>query len=607
MELRPSSDALRGRRALEGMADVTLLEDFQRKDGNWVLHVRLTVDVLLDGCIPSNTDWYVLVDDIYPGGLIKVHPAKIGGITQTFPHQQYNGADSNVLPWRDGYICLSTSVHALGGQRYDDIEPFDPESRLRWHMGRALEWLSLASRKQLRKRGEPYELPQFLHDARRAHIVFSENAESYAKWKSISPNYGLLDLVCIRKEPDIFAVKSFMTTQNRILIASEFGAHLSKVPGPVLRGIWVRLNQLPVLQPWQAPIRWKEIQEACLTQGLNFMEIVKNLSHFIRDGISHYALVGFPIPNKIGDEPAQMHWLSIQLPILEYAINKFRQRGKREFWQRDRSGVLSGPSPIMWIHTENWDQQQISTRGRFDDMLNSKKILLIGAGALGSMVSELLVRGGAKQLTIIDADSLEMGNLVRHTLSIDDLRKNKAEALANRLNRVAAHASIDAIACAFPPQEPKMCDTVRSADIVIDCTAQDDVLRQMETYMWGERKIFFSASVGMYAKRLFIFSVCDERFPFPQFQDVFRKWWDIELAENAGVEVPREGTGCWHPVFPARADDLWIMASVVVKEIERQIRVGVADLSWAVFEQQNEDGVFIGVRKVPVESMHVPS
>lgn len=63
-----------------------------------------------------------------------------------------------------------------------------------------------------------------------------------------------------------------------------------------------------------------------------------------------------------------------------------------------------------------------------------KKVLMIGAGAIGSEIAESLVRSGTVELTVVDYDSLRPHNLARHTLGVGDLGEFKSEALANKLN-----------------------------------------------------------------------------------------------------------------------------------------------------------------------------
>ena len=50
------------------------------------------------------------------------------------------------------------------------------------------------------------------------------------------------------------------------------------------------------------------------------------------------------------------------------------------------------------------------------EALQNTRILIMGAGALGSHVAELLARMGTHQLTIIDMDIVELSNLHRQAL-----------------------------------------------------------------------------------------------------------------------------------------------------------------------------------------------
>jgi hypothetical protein len=64
----PSEELLAGRRALDGMGGVKLLNDWawEERVGKWVLHCRLSPRVAENGPIPPQTDWHVLVDRAYP-------------------------------------------------------------------------------------------------------------------------------------------------------------------------------------------------------------------------------------------------------------------------------------------------------------------------------------------------------------------------------------------------------------------------------------------------------------------------------------------------------------------------------------------------------------
>jgi len=77
--------------------------------------------------------------------------------------------------------------------------------------------------------------------------------------------------------------------------------------------------------------------------------------------------------------------------------------------------------------------------------LRSARVLLVGAGALGSALAETLVRGGIGSLTVVDRDVVELGNLQRQSLfDEEDARRAlpKAVAAAERLRRLNADVNV---------------------------------------------------------------------------------------------------------------------------------------------------------------------
>jgi molybdopterin/thiamine biosynthesis adenylyltransferase len=266
--------------------------------------------------------------------------------------------------------------------------------------------------------------------------------------------------------------------------------------------------------------------------------------------------------------------------------------------------LLSDKAPMLWQASENWHVEQLSTRGRFAEVLTSRKVLLIGAGALGSPLAELLTRAGVQALTILDSDRLEAGNLARHTLGLDDLKSPKAAALAKHLNLTSPHASAKFIHTDFPPTKDSESAQVQQCEVILDCTGHDDVLYHLEHFPWSEAKRFFSISLGFGARRLFCFTAYEARFPHTAFNEAIEPWLQREREESSGIEIPREGIGCWHPVFPARADDIWMMAGIAAKYIESSVVVGATEPTLTVFEQQFDNGFFTGIRRMSPEATH---
>ncbi|MCG3137867.1 MAG: hypothetical protein HJJLKODD_01722 [Phycisphaerae bacterium] len=80
--------------------------------------------------------------------------------------------------------------------------------------------------------------------------------------------------------------------------------------------------------------------------------------------------------------------------------------------------------------------------------LRSAGVVVVGCGALGSVLSDLLVRAGVGRLRIIDRDFVELSNLQRQVL-FDEVdvqqRLPKSEAAVRKLNHINTEVQLDAV------------------------------------------------------------------------------------------------------------------------------------------------------------------
>jgi len=377
----------------------------------------------------------------------------------------------------------------------------------------------------------------------------------------------------------------------------------------ISRGFWLRLKETPVLAPWQAPKSWGELRLACERQGINLDSLLHPLFEAFeqKEEVGRVVIIGFPIPARLGDSPERMHWQALRLPELIFRDSQVRgfRRGRRNVWQHNREHVLYDNASVIWLRSENWHSDQLTTRGALPMSLTSRKVLLFGAGAVGSAVAEMVVRAGVSRLLIIDGDLLKAGNLVRHTLDLRDLNDHKAATIAKRLNQVSPHAFVEAMNISFPPANTSEKQTLMDYEIVIDCTGDDEVSHHLSSFNWGSEKLFFSISMSLGARRLYCYAARGDSFPVESFRRQLTPWLGRDIAENSGVEMPREGIGCWHPVFPARADDVWLLSSIAVKQFELSAASPLDEPELAVYEQlKGADGLFSGISKVALDIGH---
>lgn len=555
------------RRSLEEIDGVEVCDGWtwdERMD-LWMLKVMLRPGTAPHSYVPAATGWYVGVDERYPLGRIIFLPSAADGLTTTFPHQHHNGVDAQGL-CRLGVICLEDYL-AVMGRGPAKAEPETAGTRLRWRASRALEWLRAASEDQLLPAGSPFELPEFPKTSNSPKVVFSEDRASFDAWARHEHRWGTVEVSRPPSVPAAIVLRRFLTPSGHPIWEPKWGSALSPQVERPERGIWIRLGRVPVDPPWQAPTTWGQLRRLTADGGVHLDEALHSALPRIRDGRPHLLLVGFPIPRTMGEPVQQLHWQAVQLPKLcdlHEVPNGFRRNAKGQ-WQADRTRIFANDHRIEWCASENWNTEEIATRGQFPKAVSRLSVVIIGAGALGSSVAELLVRAGVSELTILDSEEMEVGNLVRHTLLLGDVGRSKAEAVAARLNLAHPAARVRGFAEKFPLSDVDH-ESVRGADVVIETTASNDVVASMGAFPWRTPRRFFSLSLSLGARRLYLFSATEEAFPYARFRTAV----DPLVAEDVASyddEIPWEGIGCWHPVFPARSDDIWMLASAGVKQV----------------------------------------
>ncbi|WP_183108837.1 ThiF family adenylyltransferase [Thermohalobacter berrensis] len=105
------------------------------------------------------------------------------------------------------------------------------------------------------------------------------------------------------------------------------------------------------------------------------------------------------------------------------------------------------------------------------ETLKTSKVVIVGAGALGSVIANNLVRAGVGHITIVDRDYLELSNLQRQVLyREEDVRKKlpKAEAAIKHLKDINSEVTLKAVIEDFNPRTYK--DIIKGADIILDGT-----------------------------------------------------------------------------------------------------------------------------------------
>lgn len=594
----PTPELDLARRALDDLhSEVGSVGPWEGDDSRWWLRFELSPAGLSPGGrIAPVSAWYAVLDQEYPVGSIDIYPAKEGGIADTHPHQLPNNPGAEDRPWRTGKVCLVDTVrgHELAAARDEPTSTYD---RLAWHVWRTIEWLRRASKNELLKAGEPFELPVFGQFQDGPTIAFREGPETFAAWHGSHEVVGIADLVCVRddKESPAFAVVAWGDLLNREVLRPAWGHRIgrSKV---VHRALWFRFERLLVRPPWRAPQTWQDVQDFAAEQRVDFAAQLRRATSAIRDGRSHFVLLGFPVERVMAEDPSRYHWVAFLLPGLSRDKRAKTQvpgfRTQTAAWMTDRrGGSLAPDAPLEWVRAENWHPDELAARGRFAGGLAGAPVALLGAGALGAALGDLLVRAGVHDLAVFDAGRLEAGNLARHELTMLEHGALKADALANRLNTVSPNARVAGYASAFPPTDENACAALERAQIVIDTTASERVVAALGAYPWGRKRQFASVSFSFGAEKLYLYLARGEAFPSRHFNSAMQPWIDADT--RPAEDFPHEGIGCWSSVFPARSDDVTLLAAIAARQLDERLAKSFDSPELTVFVRQAGGGTAI--------------
>lgn len=124
--------------------------------------------------------------------------------------------------------------------------------------------------------------------------------------------------------------------------------------------------------------------------------------------------------------------------------------------------------------------------------LMQKKVLLIGLGGLGSLVSQYLVGAGVGSLFLVDRDVVEISNLARQILyTSHDIGKRKADMAKERLSALNPDIFLKTL---HEPSLQELQLLLNDVDLIIDGTDNFESRYVINEWCLKEKKPLLSAS-----------------------------------------------------------------------------------------------------------------
>lgn len=128
--------------------------------------------------------------------------------------------------------------------------------------------------------------------------------------------------------------------------------------------------------------------------------------------------------------------------------------------------------------------------------LASKKVMIIGLGAIGGVIATHLARSGVKNLTLLDYKKLDGSSLARHIYSNKDSNILKTKSLHDYLKKIDSSLEIELINEKIIPETDLSKIVREDIDIVIN-TADEPYIGHISVklgrYLWGKEIALYVA------------------------------------------------------------------------------------------------------------------
>lgn len=260
-------------------------------------------------------------------------------------------------------------------------------------------------------------------------------------------------------------------------------------------------------------------------------------------------------------ETNEIHWQCINFPVGDFP-NYAEKTGPKTYQGRFKNKLID------WMHTKNCSPKYFFGRGTLSKKLTNSRILVIGIGAIGSMLCTTLIRGGCLNLFINDHDVKEADNVCRSEYQFSSGMVSKVYELRNQLLLISPFTEINGneeltdIIKRYSTDDNWQAafqEALNNFDYIFDCTTDNDL-----AYIFSQLTIkpeVINISITNHAKEL----VCVFK------QNQYN--WLMEIFKSFDNDIMDlyNPTGCWSPTFKASYNDISVLVQFALKQINQAL------------------------------------
>lgn len=410
--------------------------------------------------------------------------------------------------------------------------------------------------------------------------IFSEVDYSFKKgdFGNVSLS-SLSDRVYKERAVRNYLVQSFEINKNKI--NCQWSNLYTSLPDPFY-GLFYFTEDIPAKYGRFIFKNWEELTPYLSDSFLNFLYSFEKKRIQKENGVLIPLFLGYKISDK------EIHWQVAIIKIGEFPINGMALRVNDIKTGQWKSQLTN--EEIDWALTHNSSSKYFFGRGSLSDELVKKNILIIGIGAIGSMVAKTLAKGGCRRIDIVDYDTKTPENVCRSEYDFDTGITDKVRELSEVLFSASPFVDVNIVKDDYfeivskflikeKEQKELFTGMLNQYDLIFDCSTDDDLM-----YILNSLELncdIINISITNHAKEL----VCGfypniYHFVITQFRSILKN-------NVADLYSP---TGCWSPTFKASYNDINTLVQVAIKHINLLFRDGKIKNNFVI--RTNEEGVF---------------
>lgn len=353
-------------------------------------------------------------------------------------------------------------------------------------------------------------------------------------------------------------ILNFKDRHNKVIVESQWSSAYSNfAPASIRFGLYIFIEEPPVEQSRFIISNWSDLEDKVPAEFFVFLYGLQRNNHK-SNGLSIPLIIGYKISET------EIHWQASMLEFGKFPIGHEKVNQKWEGFFTDEK--------IDWMMTRNSSYRYFFGRGKFNERIKGAKILIIGIGAIGSMIATTLVRGGCQKIDLVDFDVKEPENVCRSEYAFSNGITNKVDELKEILTSISPFVEVRIMDNQIFHLHTKILNrsqnlkglekALNEYDLIFDCSTDNDLM-----YILGQLSVsqLVTMSITNNAQAL-VCGVENSHYPWvmTQYENVLQN--DIEDVYNP--------TGCWSPTFKASHNDIAILVQYAVKHINVKLGSG---------------------------------